>query len=133
MLGVSVACLEYVTAIIFYINERVKTQRFLGCLLCDTFSLEYHYNTHVSVAGYCPTLSRSTSTAREQSAANVVFLHEYSFVTIGIIMQWKTPRVRATSLFNIFKKSVAAQMYEFSYTENPPNCVGGIRELIYCM
>ncbi len=24
---------------------------------------------------------------------------------------------------------VAAQMYEFSYTENPPNCVGGIWEL----
>jgi hypothetical protein len=23
-------------------------------------------------------------------------------------------------------------MYEFSYTENPPNCVGGIRELFYC-
>jgi hypothetical protein len=28
---------------------------------------------------------------------------------------------------------VAAQMYEFSYTENPPNCVGGIRELFYCL
>jgi hypothetical protein len=28
---------------------------------------------------------------------------------------------------------VAAQMYEFSYTENPPNCVGGIRELYYCL
>ncbi len=26
---------------------------------------------------------------------------------------------------------VAAQMYEYSVTENPPNCVGGIRELIY--
>jgi hypothetical protein len=25
---------------------------------------------------------------------------------------------------------VAAQMYEYSYTENPPNCVGGIREFI---
>jgi hypothetical protein len=24
-------------------------------------------------------------------------------------------------------------MYEFSYTENPPNCVGGIRELFYCL
>jgi hypothetical protein len=24
-------------------------------------------------------------------------------------------------------------MYEFSYTENPPNCVGGIRELFYCI
>jgi hypothetical protein len=22
-------------------------------------------------------------------------------------------------------------MYEYSYTENPPNCVGGIRELFY--
>ncbi len=29
--------------------------------------------------------------------------------------------------------TVAAQMYEFSYTENPPNCVGGIRELFYCL
>jgi hypothetical protein len=28
---------------------------------------------------------------------------------------------------------VAAQMYEYSYTENPPNCVGGIRELFYCL
>ncbi len=28
---------------------------------------------------------------------------------------------------------VAAQMYEFSYTENPPNCVGGIRELLNCL
>ncbi len=28
---------------------------------------------------------------------------------------------------------VVAQMYEFSYTENPPNCVGGIRELFYCL
>ncbi len=26
---------------------------------------------------------------------------------------------------------VAPQMYEHSDTENPPNCVGGIRELIY--
>ncbi len=25
---------------------------------------------------------------------------------------------------------VAAQMYEYSYMENPPNCVGGIREFI---
>jgi hypothetical protein len=24
-------------------------------------------------------------------------------------------------------------MYEYSYTENPPNCVGGIRELFYCL
>jgi hypothetical protein len=24
-------------------------------------------------------------------------------------------------------------MYEFSYTENPPNCVGGIRELLNCL
>jgi hypothetical protein len=29
--------------------------------------------------------------------------------------------------------TVAAQMYEFSYTENPPNCVGGIREVFYCL
>ena len=29
--------------------------------------------------------------------------------------------------------TVAAQMYEYSYTENPPNCVGGIRELFYCL
>ncbi len=28
---------------------------------------------------------------------------------------------------------VAAQMYVYSYTENPPNCVGGIRELILCL
>ncbi len=28
---------------------------------------------------------------------------------------------------------VAAQMYEFSYTENPPNCVGRIRELFICL
>ncbi len=25
---------------------------------------------------------------------------------------------------------VAEQMYEYSYTEKPPNCVGGIREFI---
>jgi hypothetical protein len=24
-------------------------------------------------------------------------------------------------------------MYEFSYTENPPNCVAGIRELLNCL
>jgi hypothetical protein len=24
-------------------------------------------------------------------------------------------------------------MYEYSYTENPPNCVGGIREFILCL
>ena len=34
---------------------------------------------------------------------------------------------------NLFFYSVAAQMYEFSYTENPPNCVGGIRELFICL
>jgi hypothetical protein len=24
-------------------------------------------------------------------------------------------------------------MYKYSYTENPPNCVGGIREFILCL
>jgi hypothetical protein len=43
----------------------------------------------------------------------------------------------SVTLFNSFSSKyvsfVAAQMYEFSYTENPPNCVGGIRELFYCL
>ncbi len=35
------------------------------------------------------------------------------------------------NLYRLFYYStVAAQMYEYSYTENPPNCVGGIREFI---
>jgi hypothetical protein len=29
--------------------------------------------------------------------------------------------------------TVAAQMYEYSDTENPPNCVGGIREFYLCL
>jgi hypothetical protein len=91
----------YVTAIIFDITERVKTQRFFGCLLCYTFFLEYHYDTHVSVTGYCPTLSHSTSTARDQSGQMSSF-YMYILLLLGIIMQWKTPRVRSTSLFIIF-------------------------------
>ena len=39
----------------------------------------------------------------------------------------------ARHFFSKEKDIVAAQMYEFSYTENPPNCVGGIRELFYCL
>jgi hypothetical protein len=38
----------------------------------------------------------------------------------------------ATGIQTVINKPfVAAQMYEFSYTENPPNRVGGIRELFY--
>ncbi len=41
--------------------------------------------------------------------------------------------VKALYSLMVNNSTVAAQMYEFSYTENPPNCVGGIRELFYCL